>query len=49
MNKDIFANVITNHFNYCIAYSEFPNELNMLMLFPSTKRMKSVARQITDQ
>ena len=28
---------------------KFPNELNMLMLFPSTKRMKSVARQITDQ
>ena len=27
MNKDIFANFITGHFNYCNAYGEFPNEL----------------------
>ena len=27
MNKDIFANFITDHFNYCIAYGEFPDEL----------------------
>ena len=27
MNKDIFANFTTDHFNYCIAYSEFPDEL----------------------
>ena len=27
MNKDVFANFITNHFNYCIAYGEFPDEL----------------------
>ena len=27
MNKDIFANFITNHFNYCIAYGELPDKL----------------------
>ena len=27
MNKDIFANFITDHFNDCIAYGEFPDEL----------------------
>ena len=27
MNKDIFANFITDHFNYCIAYGEYPVEL----------------------
>ena len=27
MNKYIFANFITDHFNYCIAYGEFPDEL----------------------
>ena len=27
MNKDIFTNFITDHFNYCIAYGEPPNEL----------------------
>ena len=26
--KDIFANFITDHFNYCIANGEFPDELN---------------------
>ena len=27
MNKDIFANFVTDHFNYCITYGEFPDEL----------------------
>ena len=27
MHKDIFANFITDHFNYCIAYGKFPDEL----------------------
>ena len=27
MNKDIFATFITDHFNYCIAYGEFSDEL----------------------
>ena len=27
INQDIFANLITDHFNYCIAYGEFVNEL----------------------
>ena len=27
MNKDTFVNFITDHFNYCIAYGEFPDEL----------------------
>ena len=33
MNKDIFPNFITDHFNYCIAYGEFPDELNTLTLY----------------
>ena len=27
MNKDIFAKFIMDHFNYCITYGEFPDEL----------------------
>ena len=27
VNKDIFANFIMDHFHYCIAYGEFPDEL----------------------
>ena len=27
MNRDTFANFITDHFNYCISYGEFPDEL----------------------
>ena len=49
MNKDIFANFITDHFNYCIAYGEFPDELKDADVFPSIKRIKSVTRQITDR
>ena len=49
INKDISANFITDHFNYCIVYGEFLMNSNTLMLYPSTKRMKSVTRQITDQ
>ena len=39
MNEDSFANFITNHFNYCIAYGDFPDEL----------KHASVTTQITDQ
>ena len=50
MIKDIFANFITDHFNYCIAYGEFADELKHADVIPiSAKRMKSVTRQITDQ
>ena len=49
MNKDIFANFITDHFNYCIAYGEFPDELKHAEVYPFTKIMKSVTRKITDQ
>ena len=49
MNKDIFANFITDHFNYCIAYGEFPDELKDADVFPSIKRIKSVTRQIADR
>ena len=48
-DKDIFANFTTNHFNYCIAYGEFPDELSMLMLHLFTERIKSVTRQLKDQ
>ena len=32
-----------------VANSESPDELKHADVFPSTKRMKSVTRQITDQ
>ena len=44
MNKDIFANFITHHFSYCIAYGEFPNQLKLADVIPVYKRMKSVTR-----
>ena len=48
-NKDIFANFFTDHYNYCIAYDEFLNELKHANLYPSIKIMKSVTRQVTEQ
>ena len=38
MNKDIFANFITDHFNYCIAYGEFPDELKHADIIPVHKK-----------
>ena len=38
MNKDIFANFITDHFNYCIAYGEFPDELKHADVIPAHKK-----------
>ena len=50
MNKDIFSNFITEHFNYCIVYGEFPDELKQLDVIPiQKKKMKSVTRETTDQ
>ena len=37
INKDISANMITNHFNYCIANGEFPDELKQADVFPVHK------------
>ena len=34
MNKDTFADFITDHFNYCIAYGEFPDELKHAEVIP---------------
>ena len=38
MNKDIFANFITDHFNYRIAYGEFPDELKHTDVIPVHKK-----------
>ena len=38
MNKDIFANFITDHFNYCIAYGEFRDELKHADVIPVHKK-----------
>ena len=38
MNKDIFANFVTDHFNYCIAYGEFPDELKHADVIPVHKK-----------
>ena len=37
-NKDIFANFITDHFNYRIAYGEFPDELKHADVIPVHKK-----------
>ena len=37
INKDIFANFITDHFNYSIANGEFPDELKSADVFPVHK------------
>ena len=38
MNKDIFANFITDHFNYCTAYGEFRDELKYADIIPVHKK-----------
>ena len=38
INKDIFANFITNYFNYCIAYGKFSDELKRVGAFPVHKK-----------
>ena len=38
MKKDIFANFITKHFNYCIAYGEIPDELKHNEVIPVHKK-----------
>ena len=38
MKKDIFADFITDHFNYCIAYGEFPDELKHADVIPVHKK-----------
>ena len=49
MNKYIFANFITDHFNYYIAYGEFLDKLKHADVIPVNKKNESVTRQITDQ
>ena len=38
INKDIFANFITGHFNYCIANGEYPDELKHANVIPIPKK-----------
>ena len=38
MNKDIFANFITDHFNYCIAYRQFPDVLKHTDVIPVPRK-----------
>ena len=38
MNKDIFANFITDHFNNCIAYGEFLDKLKHADVTPVHKK-----------
>ena len=40
MNKYIFPNFITDHFNYCIANGEFPDELKHPDVIPVHKKNK---------
>ena len=41
MHKDLFANFITDHFNYRIAYSQFPDELKHVGVIPVHKKNES--------
>ena len=38
INKDIFADFITHHFNYCIAKGEFRDELKQADVIPVHKK-----------
>ena len=52
VNRDIFTNFITDHFNYCIAYGRFRAELkyaDLKQCYSSCPQKECVARQITDQ
>ena len=49
INKDIFANFITDHFNYCIANGEFPDELKHADVIPVHKKNEKCNKTITDQ
>ena len=44
MNKDIFANFITDHFKYCIAYVDFPDELKHADVIPVHKNNEKCAK-----
>ena len=44
MNKDIFANFIADHFNYCIAYGEFPDELKHVDVIPVHKKNENCGK-----
>ena len=41
MNENIFTNFITDHFNYCIAYGEFPDELKHADVIPVHKKNRN--------
>ena len=38
ISKDVFANFITDHFNYCDVNGEFPDELKHADVFPVHKK-----------
>ena len=42
MNKYIFANFIKDHFKYCIAYGEFPDELKHADVIPIHQHFKKL-------
>ena len=42
-NKYIFANSITDHFNYCTAYGEFPDELKHSDIIPVKTNYRPVS------
>ena len=42
INKDNFANFITDHFNYCIANGELPDELKHADVIPVHKKERKV-------
>ena len=47
--KGIFANFIIDHFKYCIAYGEFPDELKQADVIPVHKKNEKCNKKITDQ
>ena len=43
MNKDIYANFIMDHFNYCI-YGKFPDELRHADVIPVHKKNENCVK-----
>ena len=47
--KDIFANFITDYFNYCTAYGELPDELKHADVVPVHKKNEKCDKANTHQ
>ena len=44
INKDIFANLISDHFKYCIIYGELPDQFKYADVIPVHKKNEKCAK-----